>query len=202
MTDVNWANPGDAAAVAAHIAEVVARPGAKRLAFTGGSTPLKVFALLAAQKLDWCGVTIALTDDRCVPDDHPASNFGKMHAALGDCGASFERLEEGMVVAPFDLVWLGMGEDGHIASLFPDLATTAHSTKSAVAVDNSPKPPAERVSISVDRLALASAIYIFALGEGKHDALTTFIQKQSGPVALVQEAATFGQMVIATDLKI
>lgn len=102
----------------------------------------------------------------------------------------------------FDSVILSMGEDGHIASLFPGLATTAHSTKSAVAVDNSPKPPAERVSISVDRLALASAIYIFALGEGKREALTTFTQHKVGPVALVQEAATFGQMVIATDLKI
>ncbi|MBX9885222.1 MAG: 6-phosphogluconolactonase, partial [Novosphingobium sp.] len=90
MIDVAWAQPGDAAAVAAHIARVLSRPGPKRLAFTGGSTPLKVFALLAGQELDWTGATIALTDDRCVPDDHPASNFGKLHAALAGTGAVFE----------------------------------------------------------------------------------------------------------------
>ena len=95
-----------------------------------------------------------------------------------------------------------MGEDGHIASLFPGLATTAHSTKMAVAVDNSPKPPAERVSISVDRLANSSAIYIFALGEGKREALVNFLTHNVGPVALLQEGATFGQMVIATNLRI
>ncbi|MEI6119966.1 MAG: 6-phosphogluconolactonase [Actinomycetes bacterium] len=102
----------------------------------------------------------------------------------------------------FDAVLLSMGEDGHIASLFPGLATTAHSTKMAVAVDNSPKPPAERVSISVDRLANSSAIYIFALGEGKREALVNFLTHNVGPVALLQEGATFGQMVIATDLRI
>ena len=102
----------------------------------------------------------------------------------------------------FDAVLLSMGEDGHIASLFPGLATTAHSTKMAVAVDNSPKPPAERVSISVDRLANSSAIYIFALGEGKREALVNFLTHNVGPVALLQEGATFGQMVIAPNLRI
>ena len=100
----------------------------------------------------------------------------------------------------FDVVLLSMGEDGHVASLFPGLSTTAHSTKSAVAVDNSPKPPAERVSISVDRLAAAAAIFVFALGEGKREALANFLTHKSGPLALVQEAASVGQMIIATDL--
>ncbi len=101
----------------------------------------------------------------------------------------------------FDAVLLSMGEDGHVASLFPGLSTTGHSTKSAVSVDNSPKPPAERVSISVDRLANSSAVYIFALGEGKREALTEFTSKNVGPVALLKEAGSFGQMLIATDLK-
>ena len=118
---VIWAEPGDAAAVAARIEAEVREGDPKRIAFTGGSTPLKVLALLADRDLDWSGVTIALTDDRRVPDDHPASNFGKIHAALGGSGAKFERLEEGAPVAPFDLVWLGMGEDGHVASIFPHM---------------------------------------------------------------------------------
>jgi 6-phosphogluconolactonase len=111
-------------------------------------------------------------------------------------------LDELLGVQHFDSVLLSMGEDGHIASLFPGLSTTAHATKSAVAVDNSPKPPAERVSISVDRLANSVAIYIFALGEGKREALEAFAGRGEGPVALLGESGTFGQLIIATDLKI
>jgi len=141
MTEVRWAEPGDAAAVAARIAAELAQSGPKRLAFTGGSTPLNVFALLADQPLDWSGVTIALTDDRRVPDDHPASNFGKLHAALAGTGAKFERLEEGAKVAPFDLVWLGMGEDGHIASLFPHMQALIRPGPSVIATTPIPLPP-------------------------------------------------------------
>jgi 6-phosphogluconolactonase len=111
-------------------------------------------------------------------------------------------LDDLLTGSNFDAVLLSMGEDGHIASLFPGLSTTAHSTKSAVPVDNSPKPPAQRVSIGVDRLAAASAIYIFALGEGKREALTNFEQRSQGPVSLLVEAGRFGQMFIVTDQKI
>ena len=111
-------------------------------------------------------------------------------------------LDESVGPDHFDAVLLSMGEDGHIASLFPGLGTTAHSTNSAVAVDNSPKPPAERVSISVDRLARANAVYIFALGEGKREALVDFLSNSNGPVSLLVEAERFGQLFIATDLKI
>ena len=111
-------------------------------------------------------------------------------------------LDESVGPDHFDVVLLSMGEDGHIASLFPGLKTTAHSTKSAVAVDNSPKPPAERVSISVDRLASANAIYIFALGEGKREALVDFVANKRGPISMLVEASKFSQMFIATDLKI
>jgi len=58
-------------------------------------------------------------------------------------------LDDLLTGSNFDAVLLSMGEDGHIASLFPGLSTTAHSTKSAVPVDNSPKPPAQRVSIGL-----------------------------------------------------
>lgn len=167
---VVWAEPGDAAAVADHIARVIGAPGAKRIAFTGGSTPIKVLDLLKDRALDWASVTIALTDDRCVPDDHPASNFGKLHAALGQSGATFERLEEGATVAPFDLVWLGMGEDGHIASLFPHMHALVRPGPAVIATTPIPLPPEapfDRLTLNRKALKAAREVILVVTGASK-----------------------------------
>ncbi|WP_408591538.1 6-phosphogluconolactonase [Novosphingobium sp.] len=165
-----WADPGDAAAVADRIAAELARPGHKRIAFTGGSTPLKVLALLKDRPLDWSQVTIALTDDRRVPDDHPASNFGKIHGALGDSGATFERLAEGAPVAPFDLVWLGMGEDGHVASLFPTMQALVRPGPTVIATTPIPLPPEapfDRLSLNEKALKASREIILVVTGASK-----------------------------------
>jgi len=175
MTDrvpasVRWAQPGDAAAVADHIARVVSAPGEKRIAFTGGSTPIKVLALLKNRPLDWASVTIALTDDRRVADDHPASNFGKIHAALGQSGAKFERLEEGAEVAPFDLVWLGMGEDGHVASLFPEMTAHVRPLPAVIATTPIPLPPEapfDRLTLNEKALKATREIILVVMGTSK-----------------------------------
>lgn len=167
---VRWAEPGDATAVADRIAAELVRTGEKRIAFTGGSTPIKVLALLKDRPLDWSKVTIALTDDRCVPDDHPASNFGKIHAALGASGAKFERLEEGMAVAPFDLVWLGMGEDGHVASLFPHMRALLRPGPSVIATTPIPLPseaPFDRLSLNKRALKATKEIILVVTGASK-----------------------------------
>lgn len=167
---VRWAEPGDAAAVADRIEAEVRRAGDKRIAFTGGSTPLKVLALLATRDLDWSGVTIALTDDRRVPDDHPASNFGKIHAALGASGACFERLVEGAEVAPFDLVWLGMGEDGHVASIFPHMQAVLRPGPGVIATTPIPLPPEapfDRLSLNKKALKATREIILVVTGASK-----------------------------------
>lgn len=167
---VRWAQPGDAAAVADRIAAELAKPGPRRLAMTGGSTPLKVFALLKTRGLDWRGTTLALTDDRRVPDDHPASNFGKLFAALGDSGASFERLEEGASVAPFDLVWLGMGEDGHVASLFPTMQALVRPGATVIATTPVPLPPEapfDRLTLTARALKATREIILVVTGAAK-----------------------------------
>jgi 6-phosphogluconolactonase len=167
---VRWAEPGDAAAVADRIAAELAKPGNKRMAFTGGSTPLKVLALLAGRPLDWSRVTIALTDDRRVPDVHPASNYGKIHAALGASGARFERLVEGMEVAPFDLVWLGMGEDGHVASLFPHMHALVRPGPTVIATTPVPLPPEapfDRLTLNRKALKAAKEIILVVTGSSK-----------------------------------
>jgi 6-phosphogluconolactonase len=167
---VNWAEPGDASAVADHIARVVSKPGQKRIAFTGGSTPIKVLALLKDRPLDWSTVTIALTDDRRVPDDHPASNFGKIHAALGGSGAAFERLIEGEQVEPFDLVWLGMGEDGHVASLFPEMKAHVRPGPAVIATTPIPLPPEapfDRLTLNEKALKATREIMLVVTGASK-----------------------------------
>lgn len=97
---------------------------------------------------------------------------------------------------PFDAVILSMGEDGHIASLFPGLFAPDF-TGAAIAVHNSPKAPPQRVSISLTRLANARQIYIFALGEGKAAALQGIA---TGPVGLLEKSAPSAQLHILTDL--
>jgi 6-phosphogluconolactonase len=170
MTEVHWATPGDAGAVATRIEAEVRRAGPKRIAFTGGSTPMKVLALLAERDLDWSPVTIALTDDRCVPDDHPASNFGKIDAALGKTGAVFERLSEGAAVAPFDLVWLGMGDNGHVASLFPEMIAHVRPGPTVIATTPIPLPseaPFDRLTLNHKALKATKAIILVVTGAAK-----------------------------------
>ena len=115
--------------------------------------------------------------------DEAASNYAKEVALeLGD--------------RPFDAVVLSMGEDGHIASLFPG-NFEAELAVDAIAVHNSPKLPPLRVSLSLKRLANSKHIYVFALGEGKAAALQSIAD---GPVGLLDKSSPKGQLQILTDL--
>ena len=103
----------------------------------------------------------------------------------------------------FDAVILSMGEDGHIASLFPGDVDALNSMESAISVDNSPKPPAERVSIGVARLAGASAIYIFAVGESKREPLQALLAgKELAPISMMRKNSPATQIYFVTDIKI
>jgi len=112
MTEVTWAADGSDAAVAALVASVVTRPGRVTLCLPGGATPVPAFKALAAMRLPWDQVTIVPADERQVPDDHPASNFGLLRAAFGATAATIEPLSPGMSLPRFALVWLGLGTDG------------------------------------------------------------------------------------------
>lgn len=167
---VTWAKPGDLAAVAARIAAEVTRPGKKRIAMAGGSTPGKVLALLAAQNLDWSDVTIVPTDDRQVPADHPASNLGALRTAFARTAATILPLVEDERPDKFDLVWLGMGADGHIASLFPRMCALPRRRRRVIATTPIPLPaeaPFARLSLNRKALAATREIILVVTGRDK-----------------------------------
>ncbi len=167
---VTWADPGDLAAVAARIAAEVARPGAKRIAMAGGSTPAQVLEILATQNLDWAGTTIVPTDDRQVPADHPASNVGALRQAFAGTAATVVPLVEGERPGRFDLVWLGMGADGHIASLFPRMCAEPCRRRRVIATAPIPLPPAApfaRLSLNRNALAATAATIVVITGAAK-----------------------------------
>ena len=167
---ITWAEPGDLAAVAARIAAEVSRPGTKRIAMAGGSTPGKVLALLSAQNLDWAGTTIVPTDDRQVPADHPASNLGALRKAFAGTAADVLPLIEGERPKRFDLVWLGMGEDGHVASLFPRMCALPRKRRMVIATTPIPLPPEApfpRLTLNRKALAATSETILVVTGAAK-----------------------------------
>lgn len=174
-----------AAAAAADIAETL-REGARTLVLAGGTTPRRCYELLANLEVEWGRVTVLFGDERCVQPDHPDSNYrmakeallGKvapatvhrMPAELGadDGAALYAHVVAGL--SPLDLVTLGVGEDGHTASLFPGHAALS-ADGLAVGIRDSPKPPPQRVTLTLGALRSARRVIILATGAGKADAV-------------------------------
>ena len=174
-----------AAAAAKEIAEAL-RGGARTLVLTGGTTPQRCYELLAEMDVGWGRVAVLFGDERCVPPDHPDSNYllakktlldkvfpatvHRMPAELGPDEGAAEYEKVVAVYLPLDFVLLGVGEDGHTASLFPGhQALKAHNL--VVGIDDSPKPPPERVTLTLPVLRAARQVLILATGAGKADAV-------------------------------
>src|SRR5690606_6866974 len=112
---------GIAAWLARRLDRALARSQAPvAIAVPGGSTPFPILAALARRPLAWRQIAVWPGDDRVVPEDHPASNTGRIRALLEPVGATVASLGTTSPLPHFALVWLGMGADGHIASLFPN----------------------------------------------------------------------------------
>ena len=173
------------------IAGALAAPGERSFVATGGGTPGPVYDALAKRDLDWAGVTVTLTDERWVDPTSPLSNEGQIRArlltgpaaaarfvALKGAGASpnVDALAAEPALAaltPFDVVLLGMGPDGHIASLFPDDPGVAAALDPAgkrlcVGVDHAGLDPfVPRVSLTARALLNARLIVLLVTGEDK-----------------------------------
>ncbi|MGY6551546.1 MAG: 6-phosphogluconolactonase [Erythrobacter sp.] len=155
-------------------AALEASTGAVAIALPGGSTPFPILARLIKHDLDWQRVAIYPTDDRLVPEDHPASNTGKLRSLLEPAGATVESLKIDAALPHFALVWLGMGADGHIASLFPNTDPRADDPEAVRRLTPDPLPPEapfDRITLTIPALVGCDDMLLVIRGEDKRAVL-------------------------------
>lgn len=147
-----------------------ASPGRIAITVPGGSTPFPILARLAEMPLDWSRVTVWPGDDRLVPEDHLASNTGRIRALLEPVGAEVVTLNAVQPVPHFALAWLGMGGDGHIASLFPDTDPRADDPQAVRRLTPDPLPPEapfDRITLTIPALLDSDALLFVIRGADK-----------------------------------
>ena len=136
----------------------------------GGSTPFPILERLVQMPLDWARVTVWPSDDRKVPEDHPASNTGRIRALLEPAGAEVVALTVMEQVPHFALAWLGMGADGHIASLFPNTDPRADDPERVRRLTPDPLPPEapfDRITLTIPALLDSDELLFVVRGSDK-----------------------------------
>ena len=191
--------------------EAIDRRGRFLLALSGGSTPRPLYELLASDpfraRIDWSRVHLFWGDERCVPPDHPDSNYRMTREALLDrvqppaenvhrirgeaepqeAAEAYER-ELRRIFGPgevpdrsFDLVLLGMGPDGHTASIFPGTQATTETRRWAMAVHVERPRPMWRVTLTTVVLNAAADVTFLVAGADKADRLREVLQAGGPP---------------------
>ncbi len=192
------------AAIAASAANAIAHRGAFHLVLAGGTTPRAVYQSLGDLATDWAAWHIYFGDERVLPAGHPDRNSQmaheawlarisipprQIHAMPTERGLEAARAAYAQTLAnvdEFDLVLLGLGEDGHTASLFPghDLGT-ASDAPDVLMVQDAPKPPPQRLSLSANRLSRARQVLFLVTGSGKQDAVARWKSGEAIPAAAI-----------------
>ena len=159
----------------------------------GGSTPFPIMELLLEHDLDWTRLVVWPGDDRVVPEDHEASNTGKLRDLFEPAGSEVVTLSEMEAVPHFALAWLGMGADGHIASLFPNTDPKVDEPRKVVRLTPDPLPPEapfDRISLTMPSLLDSDRLIFVIRGEEKRAVLDQAIAgKHDLPVARLLAAA-------------
>ncbi len=184
--------------------KAIAETGSFKLVLAGGSTPEKIYQQLVSAKTDWSKWMIYYGDERCLAADDkdrnsmmaanallskvaiPAENVFTMPTELGAVEAAVKYRKVIADVDQFDLVLLGMGEDGHTASLFPGHVNASEETVHEVY--NSPKPPSDRISLSAKTLASTKQCFFIVTGASKVDPVKQWKQGACLPVATIAPA--------------
>ena len=176
-----------------------------RIVLAGGSTPQLAYSLLSKQASDWSRWEVYFGDERCLPEGHEDLNFtmarrslldevpidpGRVYPIESHLGAEQaadryrRRIRQAM---PFDMVLLGMGEDGHTASIFP--GHPWQNQPPVYAVHNAPKPPPDRVTLSSDALGNARKLLYLVTGEGKAQAVSEWRHGKALPINSIETSA-------------
>lgn len=215
---------GEAAGdIAFIIARATEQNGKAELAIPGGKTPIAVLNALAKDdSIDWDKVKVTLTDERIVSADDPMSNYAMIADVLEPLGATVEPLFDGEkdwdpaeagrsadarlagLSWPLDMIWLGMGTDGHTASIFPnvmDQAMNAPRGRRAIGVTPNPLPPeapVERVTMTKGALTDAHTLIIVITGEDKKRLLERAIE--DGPSSNLPIGRVLADIEIPVDI--
>jgi 6-phosphogluconolactonase len=184
-----------AAVVASRLARAAREGG--NVVLTGGKTPERAYNEAARRQPDWSAVELWWGDERCVPPEHEHSNYGMakgslfdrlerapraVHRIKGELGkeqaaADYEvELDD----AALDLLLLGVGPDGHVASLFPN-APTLRQRKHVLPAEAGMEPLVDRVTLSLPTLRSAREILFLLAGEAKADAARRAFAEQPSP---------------------
>ena len=217
LADAAHALAGELALILDH---AISRRGRALLAVSGGHTPQPVFERLRQLEVEWGRVTLTLTDERWVPPDHPDSNESLVRSWLlrgSAAAAAFvplfggeESPEAGQpacearlrsLALPFDAVYLGMGNDGHVASLFPgDPAIDAGDSLCVAVAPTGSRLP--RMSLTAPTLLNAEKLFLLFAGRDKETVYTEAKKSGSGkdlPLRLIlSQAQTPVSVLIAT----
>jgi 6-phosphogluconolactonase len=211
------ATPDEAARVACKrmrsaIDEARASRSVAHIALAGGTTPRHTYELLAGKTDDWSGVEVWFGDERAVGADDPESNYrmvqetllgggsgpdvhriegerGPETAAAGYAELLAERLPSEGGVPVLDLALQGLGPDGHTASLFPG-NPAVEADGICVAVHGAPKPPPDRITLTVPALRAARAIVFLATGAEKTQAVGELL---AGPNPAIPSSLLSGE---------
>ena len=212
--------------VVTETAEDAARAGARQLAeaagrgghvaLAGGSTPRRAYELAGSLEPDWSRVSVWFGDERCVPLDDERSNHRLVRESLVEhlqqppflravqtelapknAAASYSQALEGIVL---DLAFLGLGADGHTASLFPGAPSLDEDGTCAVAVPAGLPPWVERVTMTIPMLSAAHEIVFLAVGPDKAEAARRAFGEppsRATPASLVR--STPGRTIVILD---
>ncbi|HEY2804928.1 MAG TPA: 6-phosphogluconolactonase [Gemmatimonadales bacterium] len=193
--------------------------GSCSIALAGGSTPRPVYALLAAEpivdQIDWRRVSVYFGDERAVPMDSPDSNYAmardvlisrvpipatqvhRMEAERADIDAAARDYDRQLPEA-LDVLILGVGPDGHTASIFPGSSAMSEMHQRVVPVTNSPKPPQRRLTITPPVIEAARAIVVIATGAEKARVIARALDGPDKPRELPLQFARRGAWFLDT----
>lgn len=181
-------------------AEAIRQRGRFVLSLAGGSSPLPLYRLLGETPADWSRWFLLYGDERALPHGHPErnstqveqlwlapANFPATNHLLPDFSHGLDMASsryEGLITPylPPDVVLLGVGEDGHTASLFPEREMANAQGNSVLAVSDAPKAPPERITLSYETLNSAATVVFIATGSNKRQAVTRMLAGDALPV--------------------